>query len=240
MFMMHPPFSICRRLAPLLSGALALLVAGCATAAPVPSTSPAKADKSGNDAGAQSLFDGKTLGAWQVTDFGGGGEVVAEKGQITLNAGAVLTGIHYGKTNELPLTDYEISFETMKIEGSDFFCALTFPVAKSHATLVLGGWGGATTGLSSIDDLDASENDTTKFLNYKSKQWYRLRLRVTPGKIEAWLDDEKIVDMDIADRKVSMRPGEIEMSAPLGIATYQTSAAVRNIKLRRLPDNSKK
>jgi hypothetical protein len=57
---------------------------------------------------------------------------------------------------------------------------------------------------------------------------------VTPAKIEAWLDGEKIVDALIAGRKVSLRPGPIFLSAPLGVATYETSAAIREFKLRLL------
>jgi hypothetical protein len=31
-----------------------------------------------------------------------------------------------------------------------------------------------------------------------------------------------------------MRPGEIELSQPLGIASFQTESAIRNITLRKL------
>jgi hypothetical protein len=98
--------------------------------------------------------------------------------------------------------------------------------------LILGGWGGAITGLSSLDDLDASENETSKSLFYELGRWYHIRVRVTSAKIEAWLDQDKIIDVNIAGRKVSLRPGPIEFSRPLGLAAYQTGAAMRNIKLR--------
>ena len=52
--------------------------------------------------------------------------------------------------------------------------------------------------------------------------------------IEAWIDKEKMLDLETADRKITMRFGEIERSVPLGIATYQTKAAFRNIRLRKL------
>jgi hypothetical protein len=122
----------------------------------------------------------------------------------------------------------------MKLTGSDFFCALTVPVDKACGTLVLGGWGGSLIGFSSIDDLDASENSTTQFKKFDNNKWYHIRLRVTPKKIEAWIDDEQWVNADIEGKKVGMRPGEIEASQPLGIATYQTASAIRNIVVRRL------
>ncbi len=64
-----------------------------------------------------------------------------------------------------------------------------FPVKKSHCSLVLGGWGGSLTGLSSLDGFDASENETTNVMDFKEGQWYKIRLRVTEKKIEAWIDD---------------------------------------------------
>ena len=59
-------------------------------------------------------------------------------------------------------------------------------------------------------------------------------MRVTAKKLEAWIDQEKMVDADTTDRRISLRPGDIELSKPFGEAAYQTSAAVRDIKWRRL------
>ena len=64
--------------------------------------------------------------------------------------------------------------------------------------------------------------------------WYRIRVRVTDKKIEAWLDKEKIVDLATAGRKIGLRFGEIEDSKPLGIATWETAGALREIKMRRI------
>ena len=54
---------------------------------------------------------------------------------------------------DLPRTDYEIRFETRRIEGFDFFCGLTFPVGEKYLTLVLGGWDGNVVGLSCLDGI---------------------------------------------------------------------------------------
>ena len=92
--------------------------------------------------GWQSLFDGKTLAGWKVTDFGGEGEVTVEDGQIIMRMGQPLTGITWKDGASIPTDNFEISLQAMKRKGDDFFCALTFPVRDSHATFVVGGWAG--------------------------------------------------------------------------------------------------
>jgi hypothetical protein len=131
--------------------------------------------------------------------------------------------------------NYEITLEAMRGDGSDFFCGLTFPVNDRPCTLILGGWGGSLCGLSSLDHMDASENETTRMIGFENGKWYRVRLRVVPDHIQAWLDDEALVDADVTGKNLDIRI-EVEESKPLGIATYDTTGAVRNIKLRKLPD----
>ena len=218
-----------------LSAALcAVLLNGCATAdCDCCKAKPAAASAT------RSLFDGKTLAGWKSSDFAGGGEVKVEPNfrsqgpVILIEAGQSLSGITF--TNQVPKTNFEITFEALKVQGSDFFVGLTFPVGDAHATLVLGGWGGATVGISSIDGLDASENDTTKFLGFDKDKWYRIRMKVTPARLETWINDDKVVDQELKDRRISMRFGEIENSVPLGLATYQTTTAVRNVQLKPVP-----
>ncbi|MGA2174969.1 MAG: DUF1080 domain-containing protein [Verrucomicrobiota bacterium] len=178
-----------------------------------------------------SLFDGKTLTHWAVTDFAGHGEVTVESGYIKIGMGAELSGITW-TNGTLPKTDYEIVLDSIKLDGSDFFCGLTFPVGDSSCSLILGGWGGGLVGLSSLDDQDASENETTKSLSFDTGHWYHVLLRVTPARIEAWLDERKIIDVSIIGRKVSLRPGSIYLCEPLGVATYTTAAGVKNFQLR--------
>jgi hypothetical protein len=177
------------------------------------------------------LFDGKTLTNWAATDFGGHGGISAASGQINIGMGAELSGFTW-TNGTLPKIDYEISLQAMKVDGGDFFCGLTFPVAGSSCSLIIGGWGGGVIGLSSLDDNDASENETTQSRDLAAGRWYQVRLRVTPAKIEAWLDQEKIIDVSIVGKKVSLRPGSIFLCEPLGVATYETSAAIRDFKLR--------
>jgi len=180
--------------------------------------------------GWEPLFDGKTLTGWKVTDFAGKGEVQVKDGTIFLGMG-YMTGIT--RTSPVPRMNYELSLEAMRVEGSDFFCGLTFPVGDSPCSLIVGGWGGSLVGLSSLDDLDASSNETTRFINFENRRWYRIRLRVQPDRIQAWIDEDKVVDVDTTGRKISIR-WEMEESKPLGIATWSTAAALRNLRIRKL------
>jgi hypothetical protein len=178
------------------------------------------------------LFDGKTLTNWQSTKFVGEGAVKVENGQIILEAGRDLTGITWIGP-ELPTTDYEIALQAMRVDGSDFFAGVTFPVADSFCSLILGGWGGSVVGLSSINGMDASENETSQSVRFESGRWYSIRIRVTPAAIEAWLDERQIINQSLKGNKISTR-FEVEPSQPLGVASWRTKAALRDVRLRRL------
>jgi hypothetical protein len=181
------------------------------------------------------LFDGSSLDDWQAFDAGGSGSVeISEKEKdMIIGAGESITGVIYKKAKDLPVTNYEITLEAQRLEGVDFFCGLTFPVGslKTCATLVLGGWGGSVTGLSSIDGMDASENSTGHYRKFDDKKWYAVKLRVTPANISVWVGTEKIIDVDIEGKKIAVRAGPIEDYQPLSLTTYATKAGIRNVKL---------
>jgi hypothetical protein len=182
--------------------------------------------------GRRVLFDGKSLDGWKKADFVRSGTVTVEDGTLVMNAGGYMTGVTT-TLRDLPTTDYELSYEAMKLAGRDFFAAATFPVGKSFATLVNGGWGGNVTGISSLDGSDASENETTAFVKYEDKTWYRFRVQVTDDGIRCWVDDKKIIEVGIQDRQVGTRV-ETDANKPLGFATYETSGALRSIEIRKL------
>jgi hypothetical protein len=202
-----------------------------AAAAPPPTNQPPTAVRPAPVApGTQPLFDGKSLAGWRISDFAGGGAVKVEGGKLILEMGT-MTGVTY--TNTVPTMNYEISLEAMRVDGSDFFCGLTFPVGKDPCSLIVGGWGGGVVGLSSLDSQDAANNETTQYMNFEKGRWYKIRLRVVPNNIRAWIDEEKVIDVDTTDRRLSIRI-EVEESRPLGIASWSTTAALRNIQLRGL------
>ena len=246
------------------------------------------------DDGWLSLFNGKDLSGWEETDYAGRGNVKVQNGELHIENGLVITGVTYTNKTALPKTNYEIEYEAKKLNGTDFFGLLTFPVGDAHASLVTGGWGGAVTGISSINSMDASENNTTVYLKFNKDHWYKFRLSVTPDNLSVWMTpkehliplnatvasvvkayqedaaktgqtltaeqaesalrainpkldenipardtiyfpgEAQIINETIKDKVVNMRVGEIELSAPLGFAAFQTYGVLRNIRMRRI------
>jgi hypothetical protein len=175
-----------------------------------------------------SLFDGKHFGFWSKTAFKNSGDVEIKNSCIVLSTGRPMTGITW--KGSVVRMNYEINLDAMRIEGNDFFCGLTFPVGLETCSFIVGGWDGQTVGLSSIDHYDAHQNITTDYMNFESNYWYHIKLRVTMEKIEAWIDERKIVNFFTTGHYLSIRD-EVCLSKPLGIATYWTTAALKNITI---------
>jgi hypothetical protein len=220
---------------PLLAAMLCGVIGGSADQDTRPGAAPGKAP----DAAApqppigewQTLFDGKSLGGWREVPFDGRGEVRVEKGTIVLGKG-VTTAITW--TKSFPRSNYEIRLEAARLDGSDFFAGITFPVKDSHCTWINGGWGGSLVGLSSLEGHDASDNETNTYKEFVKGRWYALRLRVTDDRIQAWIDDEEIISVALKGREIGLRPGEMELCVPLGIASWATTGALRKLEYRLL------
>lgn len=178
------------------------------------------------------LFDGKTLTNWKVTDFGLPGECKVDNGMLLIGPGTRLAGISW-TGGALPKMDYEISAEAQRVNGEDFFFGLTFPVDETHCSFITGGWAGRVVGLSSVSGEDASENETNTEREFQTGKWYRMRVRVMQNRIQAWIDDDRVVNLNTTDKSISVRL-EMELQFPLGLATYKTQGAVRDLKYRKL------
>ena len=181
-----------------------------------------------------SLFNGKDLSGWKVIEaslFDQHGEVKVEDGQIVVGQGHPASGILLA--GKPPRDEYEISFQARRVEGNDFFCGLTFPVRDQYCSLIIGGWGGTAVGLSNLDGMSAVENETTSFLDVEQGKWYSIRLRVSDGHIRAWIDKKKKIDVQIAEHQFSIW-WEQEPARPLGIATWNTKAAYKELSLSYL------
>jgi hypothetical protein len=165
---------------------------------------------------------------WKISDFTDSGEVRVEDGTAYLAPGNDMTGITW--RGRLVRMNYEVSLDAKRTEGSDFFCGLTFPYGEEPCSFIVGGWGGTCVGISSIDYYDAYNNETARFREFETDRWYRIRVRVTPEKIEAWIDDEQMVDIETKGRTIGIR-WEVQPSVPLGVATWRTGGAVRNVKI---------
>lgn len=158
----------------------------------------------------------------------------AEDTCLSFDMGAELIGARW--TGALPKVPYELELEARRMNGSDFFCGLTFPVRRDDewVTLVVGGWGGAVVGISSVDGLDAAQNETTTRHNFEQKRWYRVKIRVEETSITAWIDDKKVVALPLAGKALSLRLGPIEQCAPLGLGAWQSGAEFRKMRWRAL------
>lgn len=179
------------------------------------------------------LFNGKSLDGWEITNFGPQGPVYVSGGEIILGMGDGCTGITW--KNSFPEINYEVTLEAKKVDGNDFFCGMTFPVGKNPCTLIIGGWGGTTVGLSSINGLDASENETTTLQKFDKDRWYSICLIVKTDTVKALIDNVVVVNFAPGDKKLSVRP-EVELSRPFGIASWNTTAALRNIRVNIIKD----
>lgn len=192
---------------------------------------------SAQDVSWRTLFDQKSLTGWKSTNFGGEGEVIVKDKLLLLERGEPMTGVTFaGK--DFPKMNYEVTVEAKRVAGGDFFATTTFPVGEQFCSFVVGGWGGSVIGISSINEMDASDNETSEQFQFKNDQWYKIRIRVTPGKIACWIDDKQVVDVETADKKISTR-AECDACKPFGIATWRTAAAVREIRVRNIEKSSK-
>lgn len=180
----------------------------------------------------RTLFNGRDLGQWRSTNFGGEGEVTVAEGSLRIAPGSDLSGITWG--GDFPRSGYEVSLEARRDDGIDFFCGLTFPVGDEACSLIIGGWGGTVVGLSSVDGLDAANNKTTQSRTFQNGRWYRVRVRVSDDRIVCFIDDEQVVDQPRAGHRFGLRD-EVLLSRPLGVATYATAASLRNVRWRPLP-----
>lgn len=176
-------------------------------------------------------FDGESLTGWRPSYVTGQREVYVVDGQLVLAQGADMTGV-VGDV-AVPSMNYEITLEAMRVAGGDFFCGMTFPVEESAISLVMGGWGGGVTGLSSLNGADASENETSQWVNYANQRWYRVRVEVTENLIQVWLDGKRIIHVNTEGRHVGVRL-EMERCRPFGFATWRTTGAIRDLRVRPL------
>lgn len=185
-----------------------------------------------NDSNQQNLSSQENLRHWNKSNFGTEGEILFNEHEILIGYGYPLSGINW-KGPELPKDNYSIEFEAFKVEGNDFFVGLTFPVGQDFCSLILGGWGGTTCGLSSFDYQDASSNETTFYQDFEVHRWYKIKMSVQQDQLMTWIDGKKVIDTQVNNRKVHIRP-EVEESKPLGLSTFETVSRIRNIKFTQL------
>lgn len=174
--------------------------------------------------------------AWKSSGIPEEGRVTVRDGEITLQDGQPMTGARFDawQSAALPLGRYAIEFEAMRVEGNDFFGTVTFPVNDSHVSLVIGGWGGTLVGISSIDDMDASENNTRGNAYFENRRWHKVRIEVRDDDLRAWINGKLFVNVSTKGHQLGLRPGDIEKCIPFGFASYATQSRIRHVLIRRL------
>lgn len=184
------------------------------------------------------LLSGEHATGWRAAGIPDEGEATVRDGEAILESGGPMTGLRFENwaAAGLPVRDYSITCEAMRVEGGDFFCAITFPVRgiDTCATLIVGGWGGGLVGISSIDGADAANNATRSEQRFENGQWYRLKLEVREESLKGWIDDRLVINTSIQGRTISLRPGYIEKCAPFGLASFGTTGRVRNLVVEEL------
>ncbi len=174
--------------------------------------------------------------AWKASGIFEEGKVLIHDGEIILRPGQPMTGVRFDAwmSAGLPLTRYSIEYEAMRVEGNDFFGTVTFPVNNSHVSLVVGGWGGTLVGISSIDEMDASENNTHGNGYFENNRWHKVRIEVRDDELRAWINDKLFVNTSTKGHRLGLRTGDIEKCLPFGFASYATQSRIRNVLIRRL------
>lgn len=184
------------------------------------------------------LLDPPHLAVWQPAGIPGEGKIQVTAEGISIGVGKPMSGVKFTawQPPAFPVTDYSIEYDAKRLDGRDIFGMLTFPVgdAETHATFVLGGWGGTVTGISNIDFSDANENQTRGELPFENDRWYHVKVEVRPGTLRAWIDERLVVNVSIRGRHISLRPGYADHCRPFGFATWGTRAAIRDVTVTRL------
>jgi hypothetical protein len=218
------------RLRPIRQG-ICLGAGAIASSVSVPAIAQPTAPVPAEAATVPELFNGQSLDGWRVIekfDFDGHGDVSVKDGVIYLEKGRPATGISW--KGAFPRSNYQLTFAGQRVNGNDFFCGLTFPVKDEYCTLILGGWGGSIVGLSNIDGFSAIENATTQAIEFEQGRWYQVKVTVRNDRITIAMDDKPIIDVATKGRKFSIW-WEQEPVTPLGIVTWNTTGAIKDLKL---------
>ena len=187
------------------------------------------------------LIETDSLGRWRPADYGGKGVCEVSDGVLSIGSGDPLTAVYWtgpfgtDADDALPRTDYRLEWQARRTLGSDFFTTLTFPVGPDHCSLVIGGWGGMATGLSTLNGMDAVENPTAGSMRFETDRWYRFSLAVRPDGISATVDGKPLFEsVDPREVSVGIRI-EMEPAKPLSFSSYLSSGEIRGATLTRLP-----
>ena len=180
----------------------------------------------------KSLFDGKSLRGWKPVCRGEPmPHVSVSDGAIVLKKGRALMGVTWTGPS-LPREDYGLELEAMRVAGTGSFGTINFPVGSSRCTLVVGSGTGRLLFLGMVDGVAGGGGARVPFA-FENKRWYRVRLRVSRERIEAFVDDGKVIDLPRRGHTFGVHDDWSPLGT-FGIASWQCTGALRRIRLRRL------
>jgi hypothetical protein len=187
------------------------------------------------------LFDERYRSQWEIIDVakgrGHGGKSSVKDGRALLSGlKNRITGRWVGK---FPTMDYEVVFEVARTAGLRF-PYVVFAVGDSHGVWFMAGRDGTYAGLSTVDGkgYDQKGNPTYRRVRYAAKRWYKARLRVAGGKVEAWVDDEQVIDLPDAERRVQKDAFGVTLK-PFTISVHEAVNVIRNLRLHSLGSDTK-
>jgi hypothetical protein len=124
--------------------------------------------------------------------------------------------------------------EAKRLDGSRQMCSFTFPVGRDTCSFLIE-WLEHTTGIARVDGRDPRGSSALGVRGrvFESNKWYGVRVRVSAEKVEAWLNDEKVVDLVRNGRRFTPLP-EYRPLGAFGVQTWHTAVALRGIRLRNL------
>jgi hypothetical protein len=206
---------------------------GCYRPTEIPKPPPPQAQQSNKVDEGDLLKNG--LAGWTVytgNEFQKPGKVEFRNDTLSISAGDPYGGVSLA--SDFMKDHYEVSLQARRTGGNDIFCGILFPVGKDYCSMVLGGWGNSLSGLSMINGLFASENETAYPESFTNHVWVDVTLRVSPDAIRVFTGTNEIISQEREDRLIEPYPG-LEVFEPFGFFTYETDAEIRRVRVRELP-----
>ena len=185
------------------------------------------------------LFDGKTLDGWRTPKSGAfvNGKAEVKDHCIALQAESDGAGI--AATQPVPAVGYEVTADATRSGGRGDFCTLVFPIAGQQCVLYVGGGDdeGNAFGLGYVDGSRFADDELTRRVEYERGRYYRIRLRVMPDTVRAWLDGREMLDLATAGRRLEVGTYVPEL-VPFGVYAWNSQALIRSIRMRELKTSS--
>ncbi len=169
-----------------------------------------------------SLFDGKTLAGWKREDAEKAGQKLSVMGgAILFDATAPGENPWLMWDGETPASRYEIAFESAAGPATEPNRLNFIVYFRNGAEMIgVGQWP------RQLGFRWAGGEACLRELPQERGEWRRVQVRVTPGRVQVWVNGVRVVDA---------APPQTQWSAEaFGFQTCSAAAAVRQIRMRRI------